>query len=937
MSVELIKYAFVAGELSPTFLGRSDLEKYDLGLAEAVNYFVDYRGGLTTRAGLIFCDFIKDDDKETKMFPFKFAPDTANTYVMLFGHEYIRFVQDGAYVLENDKTITAITKANPGVVTSNAHGFANGDWLKLGAIAGMTELRGRTVVVAGVTTNTFQLKDTFGNNINTTAYGTFTSGTAARIYTVVSPYDHEDLATLGVEQYRDYIRLTHLDYAVRNLIRNDATDWDLEIEEFGATAARPTGLTPFPSAGGSAGVAFVVTAITTSGDESLQSEVLIDDDIVDYSTTAGNLRLTWTPVADAVHYNIYRSVIVASGGNDITRGAQLGYIGRSYGASFTDTNIIPDFTRTPPLYLNPFAPGTITNISVTAGGSGYTQASVLTVTDAGGGTGFVGFPIVDTISGDLVGVVVVNGGENYVTPVASVSIGTGATVTFDISPLTGMWPSLSTIFQQRQIYAASRNNPLTLWGSKPRRFSNFDISTIVSANDSYEFEIDSDEVTPIRHMVSIRGGLLLLTNGGLWLLNGGQNGAPVTANNVLADPQTYTGISDVPPIKIDTDLIYVEGKGHTVRQLSYNDFSRVYSGVDISILSNHLFSAANRITRWSSASDPFKLVYGRRTDGAMLLFTMVKEQNVYAWTRAYTRGLFTDVLAIQDETTDTVYTTVKRFVNGRWTKFLERFAPRGITHVEEAHCVDCGLQLGATYPAASVQASAASGAVTFTASDGTPFTIDDVGKVLRVGGGKATITGYTDSTHITGTLIRPITVLVPEDPALTPLLAEEGDWTLDTPVASVGGLHHLEGETLKVLADGNVLPDKVVTDGVIELGVAATRVIAGLGFTCVAKTLPLNIASVVIEGRRKRVMGLGMRLHEARGLKSGTSRTKLYEMKERTTEAYGEPTNLISGFKTVLVQPRWDEDGSTYVVQDQPLPASILGIVTSMEVGDDPD
>lgn len=70
------------------------------------------------------------------------------------------------------KTITAITKANPGVATSTAHGYANGNLLLL-FVNGMVQLNGRVVRIANVTANTFELE-----NVDTTLFDTFTSGTA---------------------------------------------------------------------------------------------------------------------------------------------------------------------------------------------------------------------------------------------------------------------------------------------------------------------------------------------------------------------------------------------------------------------------------------------------------------------------------------------------------------------------------------------------------------------------------------------------------------------------------------------------------------------------------------------------------------------------------------------------------------------------------------
>lgn len=79
------------------------------------------------------------------------------------------------------KTITSITKAAPGVVTSTAHGYSNGDYVFIEA-QGMTQINARVFRVASVATDTFQLEDvTGGTGIDTTAFDTFTAGTAQKI------------------------------------------------------------------------------------------------------------------------------------------------------------------------------------------------------------------------------------------------------------------------------------------------------------------------------------------------------------------------------------------------------------------------------------------------------------------------------------------------------------------------------------------------------------------------------------------------------------------------------------------------------------------------------------------------------------------------------------------------------------------------------------
>jgi len=168
------------------------------------------------------------------------------------------------------------------------------------------------------------------------------------------------------------------------------------------------------------------------------------------------------------------------------------------------------------------------------------------------------------------------------------------------------------------------------------------------------------------------------------------------------------------------------------------------------------------------------------------------------------------------------------------------------------------------------------------------------------------------------------------------VMAVAGDWTLDAGVSEVSGLHHLEGETVQILADGNRQEDQVVTAGTITLENSPTRVCVGLKFESIAQSLPLTITGEVIEGQRKRVPQIAVRLLESRGLKCGHSLSKLYTMKERTTEPIGEPTNLQNGMKLLSVQPKWEEGGQMYFYRDDPTPVSMLGYVTSIEVGDDP-
>lgn len=87
------------------------------------------------------------------------------------------------------KAITGITTATPPVVTSTAHGFANGDIIVQRGVGGMLNANG-TFKVAGQTANTYQLTTLDGQNVVGT--GTYTSGGCAVDLTLADFYDDVD-------------------------------------------------------------------------------------------------------------------------------------------------------------------------------------------------------------------------------------------------------------------------------------------------------------------------------------------------------------------------------------------------------------------------------------------------------------------------------------------------------------------------------------------------------------------------------------------------------------------------------------------------------------------------------------------------------------------------------------------------------------------------
>ena len=108
---------------------------------------------------------------------------------------------DAGLTLDNRKTITNVQTRNPVVITSTAHGFSNDDRVRIRAVKGTTEVNDNTYTLANVVTNSFELRDADGNDIDGSGFTTYISGgTAALEVSTISGLGHlegETVAILG--------------------------------------------------------------------------------------------------------------------------------------------------------------------------------------------------------------------------------------------------------------------------------------------------------------------------------------------------------------------------------------------------------------------------------------------------------------------------------------------------------------------------------------------------------------------------------------------------------------------------------------------------------------------------------------------------------------------------------------------------------------------
>lgn len=514
---------------------------------------------------------------------------------------------------------------------------------------------------------------------------------------------------------------------------------------------------------------------------------------------------------------------------------------------------------------------------------------------------------------------------------------------------SGNNPGCAAYFQSRLVFGSSTANPMTFWMSQPGIYNNFNITMPALPDNSIEGTLVSDQVNAIKSFKTMQGGLVTLTAKGAWIINGGGSpatgGGPVSPSTIQAAPQAYNGASDLPPLVSNYDILYVQAKNQHVRDLAYNLYIGVYTGTDISVLSNHLF-ADFLLLEWAWAEEPHKTVWAIRDDGTLLCLTFMKEQEIYGWSRHDTLGDFMSVAVVGEidpidkvEFVDVPYVVVKRFINGIWVQYIERMQEREFYYgAEDAWAVDCGVQSALPTPAANLTISATTGVANFTA-DAAVFNSSMVGWVIRAGGGIATITSYTSPTQVTATITQPVKDIVSSPNISFPSPQSSGEWSLSQPFTTFFGLDHLNGQIVSILADGGVIPPQQVTNGSITLSKPATKVTAGLGYTAQLRTMRLDTGNTgeggTIQGKRKKIAAVTVRAADTRGVYIGSTFNTLVPAKELyKSTLLDQPQSLITGDERIIMDPSWNTEGQICIQVSDPLPATILGVIPEIIIGD---
>lgn len=468
----------------------------------------------------------------------------------------------------------------------------------------------------------------------------------------------------------------------------------------------------------------------------------------------------------------------------------------------------------------------------------------------------------------------------------------------------------------------------TIQGSQSDNFFSFEPGT--EADKAISYTVGSPANDAIRWM-SMLNVLCVGTSTGEFIGVARSQSEPLGPSNFQLIDGSDEGGSGARSIVAGNSILYVHKSRRKLMQFTQNPRAlseTSYVSVDLTARAPELFDAP--IVGIAVQNDPERRVYVWLTSGRAieLLFRREGDIDIAAWHDVVTDGRVECVAVLNRENQDHVYFSTRRKTTAAgWVRAIERYsderyiAPDGFGHFDGA------VRLKLTKPATIATPSGTTGSVTVI-TDESAFVVGDVGAVLWINGGRGQITGFTNATTVTMTVLSQL---------LSDRPAAGGTWGYGQKMTTITGLSHLEGETVHLYGDRKSLGTAVVASGAVTLPEACSTALVGRKMRSRWKSLKLSYGAQkgTALTMPKAVKGLGALLYQTGAqVTFGPSFDKQWPIKTRTDEPWDEPVRFFSGEKELTFDGGFGVDPRLCLQVDGPDPATIAGLIPRLDERD---
>lgn len=628
---------FTSGELTPRVRGRVDIPYYPNGAEIIENAVCLVHGGAVRRPGWRFVAATKDHSKRSILVPFVFS--RTQSYMVEFGAGYCRFLtSEGELILSGGVPYEIATPYTEEMLEEL-------DYCQ----------RGDAMIVFH--------EAVYPQRLQRVADDLWTFGDV--------PFVQEPVAEQGLKPATT-LTLSSADVGTGRTLTA------------GASTFQPSDVGRMLYAGG--GIAVVTgytsgTVVTASITRAFPST----------SLAAGAWLLDGSPVAtltpsakEPVGANIRLTLTVEDLGpevaiSDITRSSSTVTVdatahGLSVGDSVRIANVVPtEYNGVFEVKTVPSANEFTVQISTTPGPA--TSMGIVRSVAFSAGSGWR--------AGDVGKLVRLNGGLVQITDVSSGTEAQGVILKAMVSAVgaepfswtleSKVWgpengyPRTGTIFEQRLWMAGSPAYPLTIWGSVLREY--FDFLEGDLATDAVSFTVGADVFDPIVRLTSVKS-LVALTTGAEYTIGAGSDTALGPTNPPRIVQQSNYGSSQVRPVRVANELMFVQAGRRRLRALSPDPYDqREYGAYDLSALAEHITKVGIAGACYQSEPEPMLSIV--RDDGVEAVMSVDREQGVIALGRNPGQGAVEWVAVLPTAEGQVKWAVIRRTIGGETRRYIE--------------------------------------------------------------------------------------------------------------------------------------------------------------------------------------------------------------------------------------------------------------------------
>ena len=522
----------------------------------------------------------------------------------------------------------------------------------------------------------------------------------------------------------------------------------------------------------------------------------------------------------------------------------------------------------------------------------------------------------------------------------------------------GRGPRAIGIYQDRLVLAGWESSPSKIAFSEIGNWSNFEPRDRATGNiaASYPFTVELADLR-FNMICWVRGtedGVLVGTTGQEWVIRSpsSTDGALDATNTPVVEARVISNIGSSynRPVSANADAtifvsqgekhlheIYRDGNALKTRRITRLSDKMFSPGIgQIAIEKSpvrRIWSTLSRVNKALDYSQPnFK---NHKTEAIAALYESGAD-NIFGPARVALGGVgdpaggspVIESIAVKQtipSDRDEIWMVVRRYVDGAFTRTVERLASplTPDMDIEQACLLDCAYSMTDKVEIVSITKANPAVVELNVASDSFhPFANSDKVRFENIAG-MTELNGneYTLANKATNGDGRVTFELSGTDSSAYGTFQESDTGIMKKIINGVSSLSHLEGETLSVVADGQVLDDVEVSSGAVSLGDYYADVHIGYGYNSDGRLLRPDVGSAIgtALGKTMRCHRVSMHLERTVNLKVGKDFDNLAELRSGQTDEF-------SGIVSESVDVDYELGNRVCFRRDQPLPAHILAV-----------